>query len=106
MLNARALVSWHIADCKNIIFVYLIFLFGYGLGVKANEQCLGLLALLGMAQQANCTAKKDYSGGNVPTSLYEPSVYDPGNNPSVCNVMSAQIQVFPHTAWKYNMYQL
>lgn len=56
--------------------------------VNVNDQCLGLLGLMGFSQ--DCNAKYDYSFGQIPSLPYQ---YDSTNNTNKCNGMTASFQI-------------
>lgn len=55
---------------------------------NVNGNCLGLLGLLGLSQ--DCSARYDYSFGNIP---YIPYRYDASNSSSVCNSMPSKFEI-------------
>lgn len=55
---------------------------------KISDACMGILPFLGIS--LNCTAKYDYSNGQIP---FQPYQYDQNNDPSVCNMLNVSLSI-------------
>jgi hypothetical protein len=58
---------------------------------NANDQCLGMLSLFGIAP--NCTGRYDYSGGLINSTHLQPYQYDQSDDTTQCSSVPAGISI-------------